>query len=152
MLGAHGTAIIFLHTLISFCVAQFQSLVLTWLCSLLLLSTLRLQDVEEVKVSVAVLPLGRRSCLWQCFHWVDDLCLSQESIEEPWWGSPWWSCGVDTCESWCVAFCSLVFWIYVLALSGCPRLTLYLFSQFGRHGWCQMLQKQRARNDGKRKQ
>ncbi|XP_027469427.2 protein-cysteine N-palmitoyltransferase HHAT isoform X4 [Zalophus californianus] len=49
VLGAHGTAIIFLHTLISFCVAQFQSLVLTWLCSLLLLSTLRLQDVEEVK-------------------------------------------------------------------------------------------------------
>ncbi|XP_045643789.1 protein-cysteine N-palmitoyltransferase HHAT [Ursus americanus] len=49
VLGAHGTAIIFLHTLISFCVAQFRSLALTWLCSLLLLSTLRLQDVEEVK-------------------------------------------------------------------------------------------------------
>uniref|UniRef100_A0A8C0NJS9 Hedgehog acyltransferase n=2 Tax=Canis lupus familiaris TaxID=9615 RepID=A0A8C0NJS9_CANLF len=49
VLGAHGTAIIFLHTLISFCVAQLRSLALTWLCSLFLLSTLRLQDVEEVK-------------------------------------------------------------------------------------------------------
>lgn len=61
VLGAHGTAIIFLHTLISFCVAQFRSLALTWLCSLLLLSTLRLQDVEEVKVSVAILPWGREA-------------------------------------------------------------------------------------------
>ncbi|XP_047696347.1 protein-cysteine N-palmitoyltransferase HHAT isoform X2 [Prionailurus viverrinus] len=49
VLGAQGTAIIFLHTLISFCVAQFQSQLLSWLCSLFLLTTLRLQDVEEVK-------------------------------------------------------------------------------------------------------
>lgn len=58
VLGAPGTAMIFLHTVISFCVAQFRSLFLSWLCSLLLLSTLRLQDVEEVKVRVSVLPLG----------------------------------------------------------------------------------------------
>lgn len=49
VLGAPGTAMIFLHTVISFCVAQFRSLFLSWLCSLLLLSTLRLQDVEEIK-------------------------------------------------------------------------------------------------------
>nr|KAF6316074.1 hedgehog acyltransferase [Pipistrellus kuhlii] len=49
VLGAPGTAMVFLHTVISFCVAQFRSLFLTWLCSLLLLSTLRLQDVEEIK-------------------------------------------------------------------------------------------------------
>lgn len=60
VLGAQGTAIIFLHTLISFCVAQFQSQLLSWLCSLFLLTTLRLQDVEEVKVSVSVLPSRRR--------------------------------------------------------------------------------------------
>ena len=60
VLGAQGTAIIFLHTLISICEAQFQSQLLSWLCSLFLLTTLRLQDVEEVKVSVSVLPWRRR--------------------------------------------------------------------------------------------
>lgn len=49
VLGAPGVAMVFLHTIISFCVAQFRSLLLSWLCSLLLLSTLRLQGVEEVK-------------------------------------------------------------------------------------------------------
>ncbi|XP_045694529.1 protein-cysteine N-palmitoyltransferase HHAT isoform X1 [Phyllostomus hastatus] len=49
VLGARGTAMIFLHTIVAFCVAQFRSLFLSWLCSLLLLSTLRLQDVEEMK-------------------------------------------------------------------------------------------------------
>ncbi|KAF6074629.1 hedgehog acyltransferase [Phyllostomus discolor] len=49
VLGAQGTAMIFLHTIVAFCVAQFRSLFLSWLCSLLLLSTLRLQDVEEMK-------------------------------------------------------------------------------------------------------
>ncbi|KAM7054198.1 protein-cysteine N-palmitoyltransferase HHAT isoform 3-T7 [Molossus nigricans] len=68
VLGAPGTAMIFLHTTISFCVAQFRSLFLSWLCSLLLLSTLRLQGVEEIKmqqrercplrVSLAVLARG----------------------------------------------------------------------------------------------
>lgn len=59
VLGAPGMAMIFLHTIISFCVAQFRSLFLSWLCSLLLLSTLRLQGVEEVKVSASFHPLGR---------------------------------------------------------------------------------------------
>ncbi|XP_066117538.1 protein-cysteine N-palmitoyltransferase HHAT isoform X1 [Saccopteryx bilineata] len=49
VLGAPGTATIFLHTIISFCVAQFRSMFLSWLCTLLLLFTLRLQDVEEIK-------------------------------------------------------------------------------------------------------
>ncbi|XP_039319377.2 protein-cysteine N-palmitoyltransferase HHAT isoform X2 [Saimiri boliviensis] len=49
VLGTPGVAMVLLHTTISFCVAQFQSQLLSWLCSLLLLSTLRLQGVEEVK-------------------------------------------------------------------------------------------------------
>uniref|UniRef100_H0WUF7 Hedgehog acyltransferase n=1 Tax=Otolemur garnettii TaxID=30611 RepID=H0WUF7_OTOGA len=49
VLGTPGVAMVLLHTFISFCVAQFRSLILSWLCSLLLLSTLRLQEVEEVK-------------------------------------------------------------------------------------------------------
>ncbi|XP_052594012.1 protein-cysteine N-palmitoyltransferase HHAT isoform X3 [Peromyscus californicus insignis] len=49
VLGAPGVAMVFLHTTIAFCVAQFRSMLLSWLCSLLLLSTLRLHSVEEVK-------------------------------------------------------------------------------------------------------
>uniref|UniRef100_A0A2K5DCZ8 Hedgehog acyltransferase n=1 Tax=Aotus nancymaae TaxID=37293 RepID=A0A2K5DCZ8_AOTNA len=49
VLGTPGLAMVVLHTTISFCVAQFRSQLLSWLCSLLLLSTLRLQGVEEVK-------------------------------------------------------------------------------------------------------
>nr|XP_020010172.1 protein-cysteine N-palmitoyltransferase HHAT [Castor canadensis] len=49
VLGAPGVAMVFLHSIIAFCVAQFRSLLLSWLCSLLLLSTMRLQGVEEVK-------------------------------------------------------------------------------------------------------
>ncbi|XP_075386083.1 protein-cysteine N-palmitoyltransferase HHAT isoform X3 [Tenrec ecaudatus] len=49
VLGAPGVSTVFLHTTISFCVAQLQSPLLSWLCSLLLLSTLRLQGVEDIK-------------------------------------------------------------------------------------------------------
>ncbi|KAL6042090.1 hypothetical protein STEG23_003940, partial [Scotinomys teguina] len=49
VLGTPGVVMVFLHTTIAFCVAQFRSMFLSWLCSLLLLSTLRLQSVEEVK-------------------------------------------------------------------------------------------------------
>ncbi|XP_037353700.1 protein-cysteine N-palmitoyltransferase HHAT isoform X2 [Talpa occidentalis] len=49
VLGAPGVAMLLLHTTISFCVAQFQRPLLCWLCSLLLLSTLRLEDAQEVK-------------------------------------------------------------------------------------------------------
>lgn len=68
MLGAPGVATVFLHTTIAFCVAQFRSMLLSWLCSLLLLSTLRLQSVEEVKVSVLLLPLttGKGKTLASC--------------------------------------------------------------------------------------
>ena len=55
VLGAPGVAMVFLHATIAFCVAQFRSVVLSGLCSLLLLSTLRLQSVEEVKVGVPLL-------------------------------------------------------------------------------------------------
>lgn len=50
LLGINGLAVILLHIAISFSVAQFQTAVLTWLCSLLLLSTLRVPAVEEAKV------------------------------------------------------------------------------------------------------
>ncbi|XP_058131140.1 protein-cysteine N-palmitoyltransferase HHAT isoform X2 [Dasypus novemcinctus] len=49
VLGAPGLAMVLLHTIVSFCVAQLRSLPLSWLCSLLLLSTLRLQSMEDVK-------------------------------------------------------------------------------------------------------
>ncbi|GAB1285901.1 Protein-cysteine N-palmitoyltransferase HHAT [Apodemus speciosus] len=49
VLGTPGVVIVLLHTTVAFCVAQFRSMRLSWLCSLLLLSTLRLQSVEEVK-------------------------------------------------------------------------------------------------------
>ncbi|XP_029415326.1 protein-cysteine N-palmitoyltransferase HHAT [Nannospalax galili] len=49
VLGTPGVAMVFLHAAVAFCVAQFRSLVLSWLCSLILLFTLRLHDVEEVK-------------------------------------------------------------------------------------------------------
>lgn len=50
LLGMKGFAVILLHAAVSFAVAQFQIPLLTWLCSLLLLSTLRIPAVEEVKV------------------------------------------------------------------------------------------------------
>ncbi|XP_010176959.1 PREDICTED: protein-cysteine N-palmitoyltransferase HHAT [Mesitornis unicolor] len=49
LLGIKGFAIILLHATISFAVAQFQLSLLTWLCSLILLSTLRIPAVEEAK-------------------------------------------------------------------------------------------------------
>lgn len=50
LLGIKGLALILLHIFISFSVAQFQMSILTWLCSLLLLSTLRIPALEEAKV------------------------------------------------------------------------------------------------------
>lgn len=50
LLGIRGFALILLHATVSFAVAQFQLSVLTWLCSLTLLSTLRVPAVEEAKV------------------------------------------------------------------------------------------------------
>lgn len=58
VLGAPGVVMVLLHSTIAFCVAQFRSVLLSWLCSLLLLSTLRLQSVEEVKVRVFLLPIS----------------------------------------------------------------------------------------------
>ncbi|NXM62068.1 HHAT palmitoyltransferase, partial [Illadopsis cleaveri] len=49
LLGIKGFAVILLHAAISFAVAQFQLSLLTWLCSLILLSTLRISAVEETK-------------------------------------------------------------------------------------------------------
>ncbi|OXB72449.1 UNVERIFIED_CONTAM: hypothetical protein H355_009242 [Colinus virginianus] len=49
LLGIKGFAVILLHAAISFAVAQFQTPLLTWLCSLILLSTSRIPAVEEAK-------------------------------------------------------------------------------------------------------
>uniref|UniRef100_A0A6I8P1B4 Hedgehog acyltransferase n=2 Tax=Ornithorhynchus anatinus TaxID=9258 RepID=A0A6I8P1B4_ORNAN len=49
VLGVRGLALVLLHVFISFCVAQFKIPLLSWLCSLLLLSSLRVQALEEVK-------------------------------------------------------------------------------------------------------
>ncbi|KAJ7407047.1 protein-cysteine N-palmitoyltransferase HHAT-like protein [Willisornis vidua] len=49
LLGIKGFAVILLHAAVSFAVAQFQMSLLTWLCSLILLSTLRIPAVEETK-------------------------------------------------------------------------------------------------------
>ncbi|XP_071404147.1 protein-cysteine N-palmitoyltransferase HHAT isoform X3 [Pithys albifrons albifrons] len=49
LLGIKGFAVILLHAAVSFAVAQFQLSLLTWLCSLILLSTLRIPAVEETK-------------------------------------------------------------------------------------------------------
>ncbi|XP_070329994.1 protein-cysteine N-palmitoyltransferase HHAT isoform X4 [Odocoileus virginianus] len=82
-LGTQGTAMVLIHTTIAFCVAQFRSQSLSWLCSLSLLSTLRLQDVEEVKMQqqeqsppktslpILVLGLGRLLFYW----WLAELMV-----------------------------------------------------------------------------
>ncbi|XP_009667247.1 protein-cysteine N-palmitoyltransferase HHAT isoform X1 [Struthio camelus] len=49
LLGIKGLAVILLHAITSFVVAQFKIPVLTWMCSLILLSTLRIPAVEEAK-------------------------------------------------------------------------------------------------------
>lgn len=50
LLGIKGFAVILLYAAISFAVAQFQISLLTWMCSLVLLSTLHIPAVEEAKV------------------------------------------------------------------------------------------------------
>ena len=93
VLGTQGTAMVLIHATISFCVAQFRSQFLSWLCSLSLLSTLRLQDVEEVKVRVSVffffIPMGGRKPVLQCQYPGRCLCFRM-SIQELGWGSPSW--------------------------------------------------------------
>nr|XP_047913561.1 protein-cysteine N-palmitoyltransferase HHAT isoform X11 [Anser cygnoides] len=49
LLGIKGFAVILLYAAISFAVAQFQISLLTWMCSLVLLSTLHIPAVEEAK-------------------------------------------------------------------------------------------------------
>ncbi|XP_062981632.1 protein-cysteine N-palmitoyltransferase HHAT isoform X1 [Elgaria multicarinata webbii] len=49
LLGINGLIEIFLHVILSYLVAQFKHPVLTWLSSLLLLSTLHLPALEEIK-------------------------------------------------------------------------------------------------------
>ncbi|XP_064365705.1 protein-cysteine N-palmitoyltransferase HHAT isoform X4 [Dromaius novaehollandiae] len=50
LLGIKGLAVILLHAITSFAVAQFKIPILTWMCSLILLSTLRIPAVEEAKM------------------------------------------------------------------------------------------------------
>lgn len=55
LLGSKGLTMIFVHTSISYLVARLKNPVLTWLTSLLLLSTLHLSSIEEVKVITIVI-------------------------------------------------------------------------------------------------
>uniref|UniRef100_A0ABM5FKU7 Protein-cysteine N-palmitoyltransferase HHAT isoform X6 n=1 Tax=Pogona vitticeps TaxID=103695 RepID=A0ABM5FKU7_9SAUR len=49
LLGTNGLALIFLHVTASYLVAQFKNPILTWMSSLLLLSTLHFPALEEIK-------------------------------------------------------------------------------------------------------
>ena len=51
LLGTNGLVLIFLHVTAAYLVAQFKNPILTWMSSLLLLSTLHLPALEEIKVS-----------------------------------------------------------------------------------------------------
>ncbi|KAB0377194.1 hypothetical protein FD755_011638 [Muntiacus reevesi] len=95
-LGARGTAVVLVHTAIAFCVAQFRSQALSWLCSLSLLSTLRLQDVEEVKRGwyqteneyyLLQFTLTVR-CLY-CTSFSLELCWQPPPAERPFYSLPW---------------------------------------------------------------
>ncbi|XP_007446422.1 PREDICTED: protein-cysteine N-palmitoyltransferase HHAT, partial [Lipotes vexillifer] len=96
VLGTQGTAMVLIHTTISFCVAQFRSLFLSWLCSLFLLSTLRLQDVEEVmrgwyqtenEYYLLQFTLTVR-CLY-CTSFSLELCWQQLPAERTFCSFPW---------------------------------------------------------------
>nr|XP_020650259.1 protein-cysteine N-palmitoyltransferase HHAT isoform X3 [Pogona vitticeps] len=50
LLGTNGLALIFLHVTASYLVAQFKNPILTWMSSLLLLSTLHFPALEEIKM------------------------------------------------------------------------------------------------------
>ncbi|KAB0342111.1 hypothetical protein FD754_019037 [Muntiacus muntjak] len=95
-LGAHGMAVVLVHTTIAFGVAQFRSQALSWLCSLSLLSTLRLQDVEEVKRGwyqteneyyLLQFTLTVR-CLY-CTSFSLELCWQPPPAERPFYSLPW---------------------------------------------------------------
>ncbi|XP_042302080.1 protein-cysteine N-palmitoyltransferase HHAT isoform X2 [Sceloporus undulatus] len=51
LLGTKGLLVIFLHVAVSYFIAQFKNSILTWMSSLLLLSTLHLPALEEIKRS-----------------------------------------------------------------------------------------------------
>ncbi|XP_063159176.1 protein-cysteine N-palmitoyltransferase HHAT isoform X3 [Candoia aspera] len=59
LLGSKGLTMIFLHVSVSYLVAQLKNPVLTWLTSLLLLSTLQLSAIEEVKMN------KQQTCNWK---------------------------------------------------------------------------------------
>ncbi|XP_061017015.1 protein-cysteine N-palmitoyltransferase HHAT isoform X3 [Dama dama] len=82
VLGTQGTAVVLIHTTIAFCVAQFRSQSLSWLCSLALLSTLRLEDVEEVKRGWY--ETEREYCLLQFTLTVRCLCYTSFGLELCW--------------------------------------------------------------------
>ena len=151
VLGTQGTAMVLIHATISFCVAQFRSQFLSWLCSLSLLSTLRLQDVEEVKVRVSVffffIPMGGRKPVFQCQYPGICLCFRM-SIQELGWGSPSWPQRVLHPAILCIWLClSPPDWgTNILqpweAVQG-PPCTFSL--SLGQHGWCQTSQEQKEK-------
>ncbi|XP_055439044.1 protein-cysteine N-palmitoyltransferase HHAT isoform X4 [Bubalus kerabau] len=96
VLGTQGTAMVLIHATISFCVAQFRSQFLSWLCSLSLLSTLRLQDVEEVKrgwyKTENEYYLLQFTLTVRCLYYTSfslELCWQPPPAERPFYSLPW---------------------------------------------------------------
>ncbi|XP_070624746.1 protein-cysteine N-palmitoyltransferase HHAT isoform X1 [Bos indicus] len=96
VLGTQGTAMVLIHATISFCVAQFRSQFLSWLCSLSLLSTLRLQDVEEVKrgwyKTENEYYLLQFTLTVRCLYYTSfslELCWQPPLAERPFYSLPW---------------------------------------------------------------
>lgn len=134
VLGTPGVAMVLLHTTISFCVAQFRSQLLTWLCSLLLLSTLRLQGVEEVKMQqqehdslkaslcVLALGLGRLLCWW----WLAELMAHLMYMHAIYSSIPL----LETVSCWTLGGLALAqvlfFYVKYLVLFGVPALLMRL--------------------------
>ncbi|XP_055274995.1 protein-cysteine N-palmitoyltransferase HHAT isoform X4 [Moschus berezovskii] len=96
VLGTQGTATVLIHTTISFCVAQLRSQFLSWLCSLSLLSTLRLQDVEEVKrgwyETESEYYLLQFTLTVRCLYYTSfslELCWQPPPAQRPFYSLPW---------------------------------------------------------------
>ncbi|XP_039770780.1 protein-cysteine N-palmitoyltransferase HHAT isoform X3 [Ornithorhynchus anatinus] len=134
VLGVRGLALVLLHVFISFCVAQFKIPLLSWLCSLLLLSSLRVQALEEVKLqsqeahslkaNLRLLVLGgvRLFCWWWLAElmihlmYMHALCSSTPHLEAV---SYWTLGGLALAQV-------LFFYVKYLVLFGVPALIMQM--------------------------
>ncbi|XP_051469486.1 protein-cysteine N-palmitoyltransferase HHAT isoform X3 [Apus apus] len=134
LLGIKGFAVILLHATISFAVAQFQLSLLTWLCSLILLSTLRIPAVEEAKMrkkeafslktNLSILIVGLiRIFFWWCLAelmihlmYIHALYSSGQPLE----AASYWALGGLALAQ------VLFFYVKYLVLYGVPALLLQM--------------------------